>query len=169
MTYDVKVDSIAQDVDEQVQYAILRFLETYQFPYVTSIQNTAALRDVFRMYFEERHDYAWLKNQVYDLARREGRNLRGVAAVAFSEPNRIHTAALGGILLKRGQTQCTTVHSYGRTPMSPECQANLEGKVLSIQDVVSNSFPDQPDDLTRTDLPMIPQHVNCRHVMAPLE
>lgn len=107
--------------------------------------------------------------RIYALARREGRSLRGVAAVAWCETNRLHTMGLGTVLLSKGIKKCTTVHSYGRRPMSPVCHNNLEGKQLDIQEVINNSFPKRYEDLMRTDIPMIPQHPNCRHVMAPIE
>lgn len=53
--------------------------------------------------------------------------------------------------------------------MSPVCRRNLEGKQLDIEEIIKNSFPKKYEDLRRTDIPMIPQHVNCRHVMAPIE
>lgn len=169
MPYNVRVDRIAQDIDDDVRERILKFLETYDFPYVTSVMNKSALRDVFIEHFKNRHDLRWLRQSVYVLARREDRSLRGVAAVAWSETNRLHTMGLGTLLLSKGIKKCTTVHSYGRRPMSPVCKKNLEGKQLDIQKVINNSFPKRYEDLRRTDIPMIPQHVNCRHVMAPIE
>ena len=169
MPYNVRADRIAQDIDDDVRERILKFLETYDFLYVTSVTNKSALRVVFIEHFKNRHDLGWLRESVYALARREGRSLRGVAAVAWSETNRLHTMGLGTLLLSKGIKKCTTVHSYGRRPMSPVCRNNLEGKQLDIQEVINNSFPKRYEDLMRTDVPMIPQHVNCRHVMAPIE
>lgn len=170
MVYNVRVDSIARDIDTEVQKAILEFLETYDFRYVTCIMDKASLRDVFIEHFKNRHDLGWLKQKVYLLAQKEGRNLRGVAACAWCEPNRVHTMALGTLLLSKGIKECCTVHSYSRSiPMSPICFKNLEGKHLDIQQVINNSFPKTYQELMRTDVPMIPQHVNCRHIMAPLE
>jgi hypothetical protein len=170
MKYNVRVDNIARDIDAEVQKAILDFLGTYDFPYVTCIMDKTALRKVFTDYFKNRCSLAWLKQGVYVLARREGRNLRGVAACAWCEPNRLHTMGLGSVLLSRGEKKCCTIHSYGYTsPMSPICHNNLEGKQLEIEQVIKNSFPKTYAELSRIDIPMIPQHVNCRHVMAPIE
>lgn len=170
MVYNVRVDSIARDIDAEVQTAILGFLGTYDFPYVTCIKNKTALRGLFTEYFKNRHDLAWLRQGVYVLAQREDKDLRGVAACAWCEPNRIHTFGLGNVLLSKGTKQCCTVHSYGySSPMSPICRNNLEGKQLEIEQVIKNSFPKTYGELKRTDIPMIPQHVNCRHVMAPIE
>jgi hypothetical protein len=169
MPYNVRTNRIAQDIDDDVRESILKFLEKYDFPYVTSVIDKSALRAVFIEHFKNRHDLEWLKQGVYALARREGRSLRGVAAVAWSETNRLHTMGLGTLLLSKGIKKCTTVHSYGRIPMSLACRNNLEGKLLDIQEVIGNSFPKKYEDLMRTDVPMIPQHVNCRHVMAPIE
>lgn len=169
MPYNVRADRIAQDIDDDVRERILKFLDTYDFPYVTSVRDKSGLLAVFIEHFKNRHSLRWLRERVYALARREGRDLRGVAAVAWSEPNRLHTMGLGTLLLSKGIKKCTTVHSYGRRPMSPVCRNNLEGKQLDIQEVINNSFPKKYEDLMRTDVPMIPQHVNCRHVMAPIE
>lgn len=169
MPYNVRIDRIAQDIDDEVKKSILKFLKTYDFRYVTSVMNKSTLREIFIEHFKNRHDFEWLKQMVYSLATQEGRDLRGVAAVAWSESNRLHTMGLGTLLLSKGVKKCTTVHSYGRTPMSPVCQKNLEGKQLDIREVIDNSFPKKYEDLMRTDVPMIPQHINCRHVMAPIE
>lgn len=169
MPYNVRADRIAQDVDTEVQKSILEFLKTYDFPYVRSVTNKAALREVFIQHFTDRHDLIWLKQRLYRLARTEGRSLRGIAAVAWTETSRIHTMGLGTLLLSRGVKKCTTVHSYGySSPMSPTCLRNLEGKQLDIQEIIDNSFPKRYEGIFRTDIPMIPQHVNCRHVMAPI-
>lgn len=169
MVYKVCVDSIAKDIDAEVQKAILGFLGTYDFPYVTCIVDKTALHELFTEYFKNRHDLAWLKQGVYVLARREGKSLRGVAACAWCEPNRIHTMGLGTLLLSKGAKKCCTVHSYGySSPMSPICRNNLEGKQLDIEEIIKNSFPKKYEDLMCKDVPMIPQHVNCRHVMSPI-
>ena len=170
MPINVRADRIAQDIDDEVKKSILEYLKTYKFPYVTSIMNKSALRDIFIEHFKNRHDLRWLKLRIYSLARQEGRRgLRGVAAVAWSETNRLHTMGLGTLFLSKGIKKCTTVHSYGSRPMSPACRKNLEGKQLDIQKVINNSFPKRYKDLMRTDIPMIPQHINCRHIMAPIE
>jgi hypothetical protein len=166
MTYKVRVDSIAQDISDEVKDAIISFLPSYDFPYSTSVENKAALKQVFIEHFEKRRSLDWLKNQILRLST----SRRGYAAIALCETNRLHTKGLGEVLLAKGQTKCTTVHSYGyTTPMSLECRNNLEGKTLDIREVITNSFPEKSEDLNRKDIPMIPQHYNCRHVMAPLE
>lgn len=76
MTYNVRVDRIAQDIDDEVQKSILEFLKTYKFPYVRSIMNKSALREVFIEHFKNRHNLAWLKQRLYYLARQEGKSLR---------------------------------------------------------------------------------------------
>jgi len=125
--YNVRAEHIAEDVSDEVRALILEFLKTYDFPYVTTIRNKTTLRNAFMEYFKDRHNPEWLKQKVYELAKVEGRpNLRGVAAVAWCETNRLHTMGLGRLLLSRGIRKCTTVHSYGRTHMSSVCQANLE-------------------------------------------
>ena len=165
--YEIRVDHLAQDIPDIVRSSILEFIKTYEFSYVTSIGNIDTLRVSFIQYFTARHSYEWLKEEAYRLARNEGRKLTGVATVAFTEPNRIHTGVLGRMLLDRGITQCITTHTYGETPMSPICQQNLEDKLLDIEEIIKNTFPPRYDDLKRRDIPMIPQHPNCRHVMAP--
>ncbi|MFC1987388.1 hypothetical protein ACFLVH_02450 [Chloroflexota bacterium] len=166
MTYKVRADSIAQDISDDVKNAILEFLPSYDFPYVTSVTNKVALKQVFTEHFEKRTSFDWLKKQIYRLTN----NRRGVAAVAWCETNRLHTKALGNILLAQGRTKCKTIHSYGdTTPMSLECRNNLEGKTLDIREVITNSFPENIDGLNKKAIPMIPQHFNCRHIMAPLE
>ena len=88
----------------------------------------------------------------------------------MTETNRVHTKGLGTVLLRQGHSKCKTIHTYSLvTPMSPTCRINLEGKILDIQEIIYNSFPNNIDDLNNKNIPMIPQHVNCRHVMAPLE
>lgn len=166
MTYKVRVDSIAQDISDEVKDAILEFLPSYDFPYSTSVDNKAALKKVFIEHFQKRHNLDWLKVQILRLSS----SPMGYAAVASCETNRLHTKGLGTVLLAKGQTKCSTVHTYGyTTSMLPECRENLEGKILDIREVIANSFPENIDDLNRKDIPMIPQHYNCRHVMAPLE
>lgn len=169
MTYNVRFDSIAQDITEEVQKAILEFLTTYDFRYVTCITNKPELRRVFIEHFSKRHDLEWLKQVLYRLALQEGKSRRGVAACAYCETNRLHTKGLGSLLLAKGIKQCTTVHTYSpSTPMSPICQNNIEGKILDVQEIINNSFPNTSEEIQRTDIPMIPQHCNCRHVMAPI-
>jgi len=162
--YRVRVETIAQDIGEPVKAQILGWLPSYGFPYVTSVHDKAALRDIFGTYFENRLSQDWLITRVYQIAKVDK---RGVASVAWTEPNRLHTKGLGEYLLSKGQTTCVTVHSYGSTPMKRECIDNLEGRTLNIRDVINNSFPPTIADLSRIDVPMVPQHFNCRHVIAP--
>ena len=166
MTYKVRVDYIAQDISDEVRDAILKFLPSYDFPYSTSVPNKASLRQVFTEHFQKRHSLDWLKEQILRISPSRS----GYAAVALCETNRLHTKGLGTVLLAQGQTRCRTIHTYGyTTPMSPACRSNLEGKILDIREIITNSFPKNISDLNRKDIPMIPQHINCRHVMAPLE
>jgi len=168
MKYNVRADRIAQDIEINLKDGILEFLETYDFQYITSVKDKSPLRNIFKEHFIKRHSIEWFKDQMYALGRKEGGNLKGVTAVAYSETNRLHTMILGELLLSKGIKKCVTVHSYENTPMSRVCQNNLEGKELDIQEVINNSFPNKYGDLMRTDVPMIPQHVTCRHVMAPI-
>lgn len=161
--YKVNVESITIDIDEKVRAAILKRLETYDFPYVTTVPNKIALRELFKIHFQEKHTIDWLKGQLEDLVT----SRRGIVPIAMTETNRLHTGGLADVLLSEGKTQCTTVHSYGEEGMSSKCRTNLEGKTLDIKQVLANSFPSSFGGLN-SDVPMIPQHVNCRHVMAPL-
>ena len=164
--YKVRVDYIAQDIDDEVKNAILEFLANYDFPYSATVTDKKALKNIFTEHFQKRHSLYWLKDQIIRIAI----NRRGVTPIALCETNRLHTKGLGTVLLSKGQTKCTTVHTYGyTTPMSPECYRNLEGKTLDIKEIITNSFPKTVDELNRKDIAMIPQHVNCRHVMSPLE
>ncbi|MCE2507244.1 MAG: hypothetical protein J4F36_12420 [Nitrosopumilaceae archaeon] len=52
--------------------------------------------------------------------------------------------------------------------MSSVCIKNIENKILDIDEVLSNTFPQERLDILKKDVPMIPQHVNCRHVMSPI-
>jgi hypothetical protein len=166
MPYEVRADRIAVDVSDEVRDSIIQYLQTYSFPYVTTVNDKAGLRSLFIEHFQNRHNLDWLKDRIYSIA--SSRNLQGVAAVPWSETNRLHTAGLGNLLLRKGQTTCTTIHSYGDRSMSDVCRRNLEGKTLNIGEIITNSFPQTRDELGREDVPMIPQHFNCRHVMAPL-
>jgi len=166
MTYTVRIDTIAQDINDEVRNAILEFLPNFDFPYTTTVTNKEALRKVFIEQFQRRHSLDWLIQQIYGL----NNNMRGATAAARTETNRLHTKALGTILLSKGETQCKTIHTYGyTTPMSDMCRKNLEGKILDIKEIITNSFPTTIEGLNRKDIPMIPQHANCRHIMAPLE
>ena len=93
---------------------------------------------------------------------------RGIVTTAMTEPNRLHTGGLADVLLAKGEKNCTTIHSYGAESMSVTCKRNIDNKILNINEILTNSFPSSVSDLNK-DIPMIPQHANCRHVMAPLE
>jgi len=165
MTYDVNVESIAQDISDEVKESILNRLSTYNFPYVSTIPNKNALREVFKEYFTKRKDFDWLKNEISKLVT----NKRGIVPTAMTESNRLHTGGLGDLLLKKGQTRCMTIHSYGDTSkIDYKCLKHIHNGELEINIILQNSFPDSVDGL-REDVPMIPQHVNCRHVMSPLD
>lgn|SRR4030042_252658 len=166
MTYKVRIEHIAEDIDDKVRNAILEYLPNYNFTYSTTVTNKEALKKIFIEHFQKRHSLDWLKEQIFRIAI----NRRGVAPIALCETNRLHTRGLGTVLLSKGQTKCTTVHTYSyTTPMSNDCRRNLEGKTLDIKEIITNSFPQKVEDLNRKDIAMIPQHYNCRHVMAPLE
>ena len=164
MVYQVNIESISININDKVRNTILKRLETYDFPYVTSVENKNALRNVFKQYFEEKKSFLWLKGQISHIATKS----RGIVPTAMTESNRLHTGGLGDLLLSKGITKCVTVHSYGLEGMSSRCKKNIDGKTLDIKEIIKNSFPDSISDLNK-DIPMIPQHVNCRHVMAPLE
>ena len=165
MKYRVRVESIARDISDEVKAAILNFLPSYYFPYSTTVTDKEALQRIFIEHFQERHSLDWLKGMIEKLSH----NPRGASATAWCETSRLHTKGLGTVLLAQGQAKCVTIHTYGNTPMSQACRDNLEGKILDIKEVIANSFPENVEDLNRTDIPMIPQHFNCRHVMAPIE
>ena len=164
MPYAVMADRIAQDIPEGVRSQILDFLSTYDFPYVTTVSesNKERLKDIFREHFVDRHDLPWLRDQISSIALP-----RGVAPIAFTETNRMHTRGLGQLLLNRGETACKTIHSYGSGTMQPVCIANLEGRALNISEILRNTFPADIRELSRNDVPMVPQHPNCRHVLSP--
>jgi len=167
MSYNIRVDRIAQDISDEVRDAVLKFLPSYEFPYVTAVTERKALQQLFIEHFQNRHDLAWLKAKIYGLT--VMRDRRASTAIALSETNRLHTKGLGTVLLSNGQTKCRTIHSYGKeSSMNSKCWRNLKGKTFDIKTIIANSFPESRADL-ENDIPMIPQHINCRHVMAPLE
>lgn len=47
MPYPVRIESLAQDVPDIIKESILSFLKTYDFPYVSSVQDKSGLRDLF--------------------------------------------------------------------------------------------------------------------------
>lgn len=162
MAHDVNVESISHDIDEEVRRSIISFLQTYDFPYVTIVLDKNKLRQIFMEHFTNRRSLDWLKDGINSVAHKK----IGVATVAMTETNRVHTAGLANLLLSKGILTCKTVHSYGRKGMSVECRRNLEGKMLDVGEILKNTFPSRLVDLDRKDVPMIPQHMNCRHVMS---
>ena len=163
MVYNVKIGSIAQDINNEVRNSILLRLQTYDFPYVSTVPAKKALQNVFRDHFTNKRSLEWLESQIAPLAVRK----RGVKPTAWNETNRLHTGGLADVLLSKGETQCTTIHTYGKSRMDSICRKHIEGKTLEIKTILENSFPKATSDLNK-DVPMIPQHVNCRHVMAPI-
>jgi len=64
--------------------------------------------------------------------------------------------------------KCKTIHSYGDVSIANSCIKYIHEKELDVETVLKNSFPQNSAGLN-ADIPMIPQHPNCRHVMAPLD
>ena len=165
MAYSVSIDRIAEDVPTEVRDEILLFLLDYGFPYVATVSDNERLRAVYSSHFTNRQTLDWLKDRLEQISS----SRRGVVAIALTETNRIHTWGLSKVLLRKGQTKCTTTHSYGvGYEMSPACIANLEGRELDIREILGNTFPADVRELQRVDIPMVPQHVNCRHVLSPI-
>ncbi len=162
MTYNVNVESISIDINDQVRGTILQRLEKYDFPYVTSVTAKSVLKKIFQTYFENKESFSWLKGQISSIAKP-----RGVVPIAMTETNRLHTGGLADILLAEGEKQCTTIHSYGDVSIAASCIKHIHEKTLDIKEILENSFPNSISGLNN-DVPMIPQHPNCRHVMAPL-
>lgn len=162
MTYNVNVENISFDINKEVRSAILQRLEKYDFPYVTSVTDKSALQKIFQTYFENKESFASLKDQIRGIANKP----RGIVPTAMTEPNRLHTGGLADFLLAKGETKCTTIHSYGAVPIAHSCIKHIHEKTLDIKEILKNSFPESISGLN-SDVPMIPQHPNCRHVMAP--
>lgn len=165
MPYIVRIEFLAKDVPEIVKTSILTFLKTYDFPYVSSVQNKSKLRDLFIDHFTNRRSLDSLVSAIKNIASKP----QYATSVAWTETNRIHTAGLANVLESKDQTKCKVIHTYGETSMSPACRVNLEGKILDIDTVLKNTFPASRTDILKTDVPRIPQHVNCRHVMSPID
>jgi hypothetical protein len=165
--YSVKVETLAQDISDEVRNEILEFLRNYDFPYVRTVSDKTRLRSAFIDCFTNRRTVDWLKHELEQIP---SSTRQAAVAIALTESNRLHTWGVGQVLKKKGQTKCTTVHGNGTgKERGCACQTNLEGKDLSIDEILANSFPADVRELKRTDIPMVPQHVNCRHVLAPLE
>ena len=166
--YSVKVDTLAQDIPDEAQKEILGFLQAYDFPYVSTVPDKVRLRSIFIDYFTNRWTLDWLKHEFEQIPSGSGR--QSAIAISLMESNRLHTWGMGRVLKKKGQTRCITVHHSGRpTETGCACQINLEGKDLNMDEILANTFPVDVGALKRTDIPMVPQHVNCRHILAPLE
>jgi hypothetical protein len=162
--YNVRVERMAETVPDDVREEIVSFVRVYDFPYVTTVADKAALRATYVSYFENRRTFEWLKGELARLASKPS----AVGAIAVTETDRLHTWGLGQVLLKKGKFTCTTIHPDGALePPDDACALNLEGKVLDVAEVVRNTFPRERDDLDRKDVPMVPQHIYCRHVLAP--
>ena len=183
--YNVQVEFIAIQISDEVRDEILQFLTTYNFPYIKSIKNKNALRNIFLEHFDGKHTLKWLKTQITNLNEKESANLteRDIDAIGLSETNRLHTRGLGNVLLSKGIKKCTTENSYGTRPISKTCWRNLEDKpqiidditrkgkpkILNIEEVIQHTFPQSYEELKRTDIPMIPQSDWCYHIMVPHE
>ena len=165
MSYAVRIESLAQDVPDVIKDSILLFLKTYDFPYVSSVQDKSELRVLFINHFTDRQSLDSLVGGIKNVASKP----QYATSVAWTETNRVHTAGLANVLKSKDQTKCKAIHTYGDTSMSSTCVINIEGKILDIDAVLGNTFPDSRDGIFKKDIPMIPQHVNCRHVMAPLD
>ena len=164
MAYKVNVESIAEDVPVVVQKSILTRLESYDFPYASTVPNKKALRAVFKEYFEKRRSFDWIKGAITPLVT----SRRGIVPIAMTETNRLHTGGLADFLLSKGVKKCKTIHSYGDVSIAHSCIEHIHEKELDVETVLKNSFPQNSTGLN-ADIPMIPQHPNCRHVMAPID
>ena len=164
MAYKVNVESIAEDVPDIIQKHILKRLESYDFPYVSTVPNKNGLRTVFQEYFEKRRGFSWLKSAVTLLVTSK----RGIVPIAMTETNRLHTGGLADFLLSKNVEKCKTIHSYGNVSIAGSCIKHIHEKELDVETVLKNSFPQNSAGLN-ADIPMIPQHPNCRHVMAPID
>lgn len=165
MAYTVRIELLSQDVPDIVKDSILGFLKNYDFPYVSTVQDKAVLRNVFIDHFTNRKSLDSLVIAIKNIATKP----QYATSVAWTETNRVHTAGLSNALKSKNQTKCKTIHTYGQTRMSSTCTENIENKILDIDDVLKNTFPESFSGILKKDVPMIPQHVNCRHVMSPID
>jgi hypothetical protein len=166
--YSAKIETLARDIPDEVRSEILAFLQSYNFPYVRTVSDKARLRSAFIDYFTNRRTLDWLKQELGQIP--SGSRESAAVAIALTESNRLHTWGMGQVLRKKGESRCTTVHGNGAGRESRcACQTNLEGKELNTDEILANSFPSDVRELKRTDIPMVPQHVNCQHLLAPLE
>ena len=165
MSYNVRIEFIAQDVPDAVKNSILQFLKTYDFPYVSTVQDKSGLRNVFVDHFTNRKSLDSLVSAIKHIATKP----QYAHSVAWTESNRVHTAGLANVLKSKNERKCKVIHTYGEKAMASACKINLEGHILDIDVILQNTFPDSFSGILKSDIPMIPQHVNCRHVMAPLD
>ena len=164
--YTVKIESISRDIPNEVRKSILKELATYTFPNVSLLQNKDRLRQIFIRYFKRPTSLRYLKRQLYQEAVYEGIDKVGIASIAWTETNKLHTLGLGRLLLERGITQCKVNHTKGYIATSWVCRRNLENKVLDVAEILDHTFPGSR--ILRDNI-RVPQHWNCRHVMAPLD
>src|SRR5438552_3856126 len=61
--YSVKIETLAQDISDEVRNEILGFLHNYDFPYVKTVSDKTRLRSVFIDYFTNRQTVGWLKHE----------------------------------------------------------------------------------------------------------
>ena len=181
--YNVQVEYIAIQIKDEIKERILDFLQVYQFPYNTSFNDKSALREIFIEHFTQRKTLKSLIKKLEDQLQKEGVKNISAKEIALLETNRLHTRGLGGLLLSKGIEKCTTENSYGTRPMHKNCWQNLENppevinnitvkgkpKILKITEILKNSFPSSYDETKKTDIPMIPQTINCYHIMVPIE
>lgn len=165
MSYPVKIESISRDIPLEVRKSILKEVETYTFPNVGCFRNKDRLREIFKRYFKRPTSLRYLKRQLYSLAIREGIPKLGIASIGWTEINKLHTLGLGRLLLERGIFECQATHTKGYTPTSYLCRRQLENKTLNVITILNNTLPGSGYLRENT---RIPQHYNCRHIMAPL-
>jgi len=194
MVYSVHIDYIAFQIDDEVQEKILEFIKTYAFPYITEIKNKDGLKEAFTEHFEKCTQLKDLAEDIAYLAKKEGLKLdvteslsgmkkKTAMGIARTETNRLHTMGLGQVLLSKGIRKCTTENFYGTEPIPEASWKNLESepqtinditvkgkpKIFDIEEILKNTFPDDPKNLERNDVPMIPQVFNGRHIMVPIK
>ena len=181
--YNVQVEYIAIQIEDDVKEKIIEFLKQYEFPYIKSLKDKDALRSIFIDHFNQRANLKSLIKKIDFQLQREGIKNADAREIALMETSRLHTKGLGEVLLSKGIEKCTTENSYGTRPMAESCWKNLETppqvvnnitvkgkpKILNVKEILKNTFPSNYEDLKRTDIPMIPQTSNCYHIMVPLE
>lgn len=181
--YNVQVEYIAIQIGDEIKERILDFLKNYDFPYIKSLNDKNALRAIFIEHFTQRAVLKSLIKKLDAQLQKEGVTNVEAREIALMETNRLHTKGLGDLLLSKGIKKCTTENSYGTRPIHEACWKNLETpfkvvnnisvkgkpKILNVEEILKNTFPSTYEELQRTDIPMIPQRVNCYHIMVPIE